>query len=330
MNLSRKYGAIPIMIASLAISMFGSALAEQKAEQAGKGKGAAPTAAAPSDYTAILNTLTFRDIGPAAMGGRIDDFAVVESNPDIIYVGAATGGVFKTQNGGNTWEPVFDNEVTSSIGAVAVAPSDPSIVWVGTGEANNRQSSSWGNGVYRSTDAGKTWHHVGLAETHHIGRIVVHPTDPNIVYVAAVGRLWGPSKDRGVYKTTDGGKTWSNVLFINEDTGVTDITLDHESPGTLIAAAYQRRRAAFGFNGGGPNGGLYKTTDAGATWKKLEKGLPWDPNPPTAPRPGAGFAGGGARDGGGAGRGRAAALPAPGEAPTPQPPPPSPRAHKAV
>src|SRR5256714_4135716 len=278
MNLSRKYGAIPIMIASLAISMFGSALAEQKAEQAGKGKGAAPTAAAPSDYTAILNTLTFRDIGPAAMGGRIDDFAVVESNPDIIYVGAATGGVFKAQNGGVTWEPVFDNEVTSSIGAIAIAPSDPSIVWVGTGEANNRQSSSWGNGVYKSTDAGKTWHHVGLAETHHIGRIVIHPSDPNTVYVAAVGRLWGPSKDRGVYKTTDGGKTWANVLFVNEDTGVSDIAMAPDAPNTLIAAAYQRRRTVFGFSGSGPGSGLYKTTDGGATWKKLEKGLPWDPD----------------------------------------------------
>src|SRR5437763_2902084 len=144
------------------------------------------------------------------MGGRIDDFAVVESNPDIIYAGAATGGVFKSQNGGVTWEPVFDNEATSSIGAVTVAPSDPSIVWAGTGEANNRQSSSWGNGVYKSTDAGKTWTHMGLAETMHIGRVVVDPRNPDVVYVAAAGRLWGPNKERGLFKTTDGGKSWTN------------------------------------------------------------------------------------------------------------------------
>src|SRR5205823_8139023 len=124
---------------------------------------------------------------------------------------------------------------------------------------------------------GHTW---ASKDTHHIGRIVIHPSDPNIVYVAAVGHLWGPSKERGVYKSTDGGKSWNNVLFINEDTGVTDVAMDHQSPGTLIAAAYQRRRTVFGFNGSGPGGGLYKTTDGGATWKKLEKGLPWDSNPP--------------------------------------------------
>jgi len=245
---------------------------------------AATTPAQPPDFNAALKPLKFREIGPATMGGRIDDFAVVESDPDIVYVATASGGVMKTENGGTTWEPVFDDQQTSSIGAIAVAPSDPSIVWVGSGEANNRQSSSWGNGVYKSTDAGKTWQHLGLAETHHIGRIVVHPTDPNTVWVAAVGRLWGPSKERGVYKTTDGGATWKNVLFVNEDTGITDIAVDPKSPGTAIAAAYQRRRTVFGFAGSGPGSGLYKTTDGGATWKKLEKGLPWDPNAkPTIP-----------------------------------------------
>src|SRR5262245_11317754 len=184
---------------------------------------ATPAPAPAPDLAAALKTLKFREIGPAVMGGRIDDFAVVESDPDVVYVATASGGVMKTTNGGTTWEPVFDDEKTATIGAIAVAPSDPSIVWVGTGESNNRQSSSWGNGVYKSTDGGKTWTHVGLADTHHIGRIVVHPTDPNTVWVAAAGNLWGPSKDRGVYKTTDGGATWKNVLFINEDTGVNDI-----------------------------------------------------------------------------------------------------------
>jgi Uncharacterized protein related to plant photosystem II stability/assembly factor len=249
------------------------------AEKPATPKPATPKAAAvTAGYNEIFKGLKFREIGPAVMGGRIDDFAVVESNPDVIYVGTASGGVFKTTNGGTTWDPVFDDQPNSTIGDVTVAPSDPSIVWVGTGEANNRQSSSWGNGVYKSTDSGKTWKHMGLDASMHIGRVVISPADPNTVYVAAGGSLWGPSKDRGVYKTTDGGKRWSNVLFVNEDTGATDIAMDLDSPGTLIAATYQRRRTVSGYSGSGPGSGLYKTTDGGATWKKLEKGLPWDPD----------------------------------------------------
>src|SRR5256886_4328672 len=242
-------------------------------------KPAPKPAVVPTDYNEVFKGLKFREIGPAAMGGRIDDFAVVESNPDIIYVGTAAGGVFKTTNGGITWDPIFDDQPTSTIGDVTVAPSDPSIVWVGSGESNNRQSGSWGNGVYKSTDAGRTWKHMGLNNSMHIGRIVISPADPNVVYVAAGGNLWGASKDRGVYKSADGGKTWSNVLFVNDDTGATDIAMDPDSPGTLIAAMYQRRRTVFGFNGSGSGSGLYKTTDGGATWKKLEKGLPWDQDP---------------------------------------------------
>jgi photosystem II stability/assembly factor-like uncharacterized protein len=176
-----------------------------------------------ADYNDTFKSLKFREVGPAVMGGRIDDFAVVESNPDVIFVGTASGGVFKTVNGGITWEPVFDDQPVSTIGDITVAPSDPSIVWVGSGESNNRQSSSWGNGVYKSTDGGKTWKHMGLDGTRHIGRIVISPADPNTVYVAAAGSLWGPSRDRGVYKTSDGGQTWSQVLFVNDDTGVNDI-----------------------------------------------------------------------------------------------------------
>ncbi len=223
---------------------------------------------------AFLKNLQFRSIGPAIMGGRIDDVAVVEKNPSTYYVGAATGGVWKTTNNGTTFEPIFDGQGSTSIGDIALAPSDPSIVWVGTGEPNNRQSSSWGDGVYRSLDAGKTWQNMGLRDTRHIARVLIDSHDPNIVYVAALGHLWGPNKERGVFKTTDAGKTWNNVLFVNEDTGITDLAMDPESPMTLYAAAYQRRRAPWGFNGGGAGSGLYKTVDGGATWTKLTKGLP--------------------------------------------------------
>jgi photosystem II stability/assembly factor-like uncharacterized protein len=229
---------------------------------------------AQSTHEAALKGLKFREIGPAIMGGRIDDFAVVESDPRIIYVGTASAGVFKTVNGGITWEPVFADQTTSTIGDIALAPSDPSIVWIGSGEANNRQSSSWGNGVYKSMDAGHTWTNMGLKDTQSIGRVVIHPSDPNIVYVAALGHLWGPNKERGVFKTTDGGATWTQSLFINDDTGISDIAIDPQSPNTLYAAAYERRRTVFGYNGGGPDGGLYKTSDGGAHWTKLTKGLP--------------------------------------------------------
>lgn len=222
----------------------------------------------------ILDRLPWRNIGPAIMGGRIDDIVAVEADPRVIYVGVATGGLWKTTNNGVTWEAIFDRQPVISIGAVAVAPSNPSIVWVGTGEANNRQSSSWGNGVYRSADGGRTWSHTGLEATQAIGRIVVHPTNPDVVYVAAAGHLWGPNDERGLYKTTDGGRTWVNTKFIDPDTGFIDVATDPMAPETLYAAAYQRRRTVFGFNGGGPGSALYKTTDGGRSWTRLTTGLP--------------------------------------------------------
>lgn len=223
----------------------------------------------------VLKHFRWRSIGPASMGGRIDDIAVVESNPYVIYLGFATGGVWKTVNNGTTWEPIFDMHPTSSIGDIAVCQSDPNIVWVGTGEPNNRQSSSFGDGVYKSTDGGKTFTNVGLKETQTISRVVIDPKDANTVYVAALGRLFGPNKDRGVYKTTDGGRTWANVKFIDENTGFTDIVIDPTDTKTLYAASYQRRRAPWGFNGGGPGSAIWKTADAGKTWTKLEgSGLP--------------------------------------------------------
>src|SRR5215471_10069996 len=190
---------------------------------------------AQNSHEAVLKNLKFRSIGPATMGGRVDDLAVVESDPRIIYVGAAAGGIFKTVNGGNTWQSIFDDQPNPSIGDLALAPSNPSILYVGTGEANNRQSSSWGDGVYKTMDAGVTWTHLGLKETKHIGRIVVNPRDPNVVYVAALGDLWAPNPERGVYMSADGGEHWSQTLKINDDTGVNDIAIDPESPNILYA-----------------------------------------------------------------------------------------------
>jgi photosystem II stability/assembly factor-like uncharacterized protein len=226
----------------------------------------------------ILKPFVWRSIGPANMGGRVDDIAVVDSNPSIIYVGFATGGVWKSTNNGTTWTPIFDEYPVSSIGDIALAPSNPDIIYVGTGEANNRQSSSFGAGVYKSVDGGKKFEYVGLKETQSIGRIVVHPKDPNIAYVAALGHLFGPNPERGLFKTTDGGKTWTNTNFIDNDTGFTDVVMDPSNPNILFAASYQRRRVPWGFNGAGPGSGLWKTTDGGKKWTKLTgSGLPDNP-----------------------------------------------------
>ena len=224
--------------------------------------------------TAVMNGIPWRHIGPAAFGGRIDDVEAVPGRPQVIFVGAASGGIFKSVNSGTTWKPVFDDAGTMlSIGDLAIAPSDERIVWAGTGEPNGRQSSSWGDGVFKSLDGGETWIHVGLRETHHIGRIVIHPKDPNVVFVAALGRLWGPNPERGLYRTRDAGKTWQRVLTIDADTGVVDVAMDRDGR-TLFAAAYQRRRRAWGFVGGGPGSALYRSLDGGDTWQKLGGGLP--------------------------------------------------------
>ena len=202
----------------------------------------------------------------------MSNIAAVETNPTSFISGFATGGVWKSTNNGTTFQPIFETYSTASIGDIAIAPSDPNIVWVGTGEANNRQSSSFGDGIYKSTDAGKTFKKMGLEDSQTIARIVIDPKDPNVVYVAVLGHLFGPNKERGIYKTVDGGKTWTNVKFIDEDTGFTDLVIDHSDPKTLYAASYQRRRTSWGFNGGGHGSGLWKTVDAGKTWKKLEGG----------------------------------------------------------
>jgi photosystem II stability/assembly factor-like uncharacterized protein len=222
----------------------------------------------------ILNGLRARPIGPAVTGGRIHDIEALPNDPATIYVASASGGLWKTTNKGTTWTPLFQDQAVSTFGDVTIAPSNPEIVWVGTGEQNNRQSSSWGNGVYRSRDGGRSWTHLGLEETRHVGRIRVHPRNPDVAYVAALGNLWAASADRGVFKTSDGGKSWQKVLFVNDVTGVVDLAMDSSNPDTLYAAAYQRLRQPFGFNGGGPGSGIYKTIDGGRTWRQLTNGIP--------------------------------------------------------
>ncbi|MEQ1692422.1 MAG: sialidase family protein [Gemmatimonas sp.] len=237
----------------------------------------AQVAASPPNglVAADLAGLRLRSIGPASMSGRVIDMDVVESNPYVWYVGSATGGVWRTRDNGVTWESLFDAMPVHSVGDVAVFQPNPDIVWVGTGDRANRQSVSWGDGVYKSTDAGKTWTNVGLRASKHIGRIVLHPTNPDLAYVAAQGSVWGPGGDRGVYRTVDGGRTWSRTLVVDDETGATDVAIDGADPRILYAATYQRRRSPFGFDGGGPGSALWKSTDAGSTWTKLSgNGLP--------------------------------------------------------
>lgn len=239
----------------------------------------------PPTFASVISTLRFREIGPATMGGRVNDIEVEPNDTRVIYAAMASAGILKSVNGGTSWTTLFNNEPVSSVADVAISPSNPSIVWAATGESNNRQSSSWGNGVYKSMDAGKTWKNMGLAGTLHIARVVIHPTNPDIVWVAVAGNLWAPSADRGVYKTTDGGKTWQHVLKVNDDTGATELVVDHASPNILYAAMYQRRRTVFGFNGSGAHSAIYKSIDGGDTWTKVTRGMPYDVENAPTPRP---------------------------------------------
>lgn len=221
-----------------------------------------------------LGGLKFRSIGPALTSGRISDFAVNPNNHSEYYVAVASGGVWKTTNAGTTFDPIFDDQGSYSIGCVSLDPNNANVVWVGTGENNNQRSVGYGDGVYRSTDGGKSWKNVGLENSEHIAKIIVHPEDGRVVYVAAQGPLWSAGGERGVYKTTDFGETWEAVLSISEHTGVTDLEMDPRDPDVLYAAAHQRRRRQWTLVAGGPESALYKTTDGGATWEKSQSGLP--------------------------------------------------------
>jgi photosystem II stability/assembly factor-like uncharacterized protein len=218
--------------------------------------------------------LAFRSLGPGLTSGRLSDIEVDPKNPSIWYAAASSGNLWKTENRGNTWTPIFDNQASYSLGAVVVDPKDSNIVWLATGENNNQRSVGFGDGLYKSTDAGKTWNRMGLENSEHIQNILIDPRNSSVVYVSAIGPLWSAGGDRGLYKTTDGGQTWKAVLSISPDTGVTDVVMDPRKPDTLYAAAYQRRRAVGQLIGGGPESAIYKTTDGGAKWTKLTRGLP--------------------------------------------------------
>jgi photosystem II stability/assembly factor-like uncharacterized protein len=231
---------------------------------------------APKHYldTVSLSGLKFRSVGPALTSGRISDFAMHPEDRSTYYVATSSGGVWKTDNAGTTYQPIFDSQGSYSIGCVTLDPNNPNVVWVGTGENNNQRSVAYGDGVYKSEDGGRSWQHMGLKESEHIGKIIVDPRNSNVVYVAAIGPLWSDGGERGVYKTSDGGKTWEAVLTIDEHTGVTDLVMDPRNPDVLYAAAFQRRRHVFTYVGGGPGSAIYKTTDGGANWEKANKGLP--------------------------------------------------------
>lgn len=222
----------------------------------------------------LFSGLRLRNIGPALMSGRIADIAKVPSNPSTWYVAVASGGVWKTTNNATTWEPIFDDYDAYTTGALAIDPQNPGVIWLGTGENASQRSAGYGDGVYKSLDGGLSWTNVGLKKSEHIGKILIDPRNSDVVYVASQGPLWAPGGDRGLFKTTDGGKTWKNVLNISENTGITDIAFDPRNPDIIFAASYQRRRHVGILVAGGPESAIYKTTDGGENWKKLTRGIP--------------------------------------------------------
>ncbi len=255
-----RFRSLPLLALLLAVAPLVAAAPSDKDEALAKGS---PLAALP-----------LRSIGPAVTSGRVGDIAVDPQRTDTWFVAAASGGLWKTVNAGTTWKPVFDKEASFSIGCVTVDPRDSNVVWVGTGENNSQRSVAYGDGVYRSLDGGQHWENLGLKASEHIAKILVDPRDSKVVYVAAQGPLWKEGGDRGLYKTTDGGKSWKAVLTVDAHTGVTDVVLDPRHPDVIYAATYQRRRHVWGMVDGGPGSGIHKSTDGGQTWTRLKEGLP--------------------------------------------------------
>jgi len=222
----------------------------------------------------LVSGLELRGIGPAFMSGRISDVSVDPVDPSVWYVATASSGVWKSTNRGTTWTPIFDDHGSYSAGAITIDPENRNVVWLGTGENTSQRTVGWGDGVYKSLDGGGTWTNTGLRTSEHIGRILIDPRDSDVVYAAAMGGLWAPGGERGLYKTRDGGESWERVLDVSEHTGIADVALDPRDPDVLYAVSFQRRRHVGILVAGGPESALWKSTDAGVTWKRLERGLP--------------------------------------------------------
>jgi photosystem II stability/assembly factor-like uncharacterized protein len=258
-----------LLVLTICAAPLPSALVAQRARASG------PPPAVPAADS--LNNLKFRNLGPAVAGGRVTSVAGVPGQPEIYYVGAAAGGVWKTTDGGHSWDAIFADQPTASIGAIALAPSNPNLVWVGTGESNVRNDATNGRGVYFSPDAGKSWQFMGLENAGQISRIVIDPTNPDVVFIAAVGHAWTPNPDRGVFRTADGGKSWQKVLYVNDTTGAADLVMLPGNPRVLFAGMTQLIRYPWQLVSGGPGSGLYRSTDGGLTWERLTEGLPPGP-----------------------------------------------------